>query len=95
MSHFSAKPATRDTRRNRCRSTIERLNFVATEIARGCGPTSATLAKKWECNLKTIHRDIEFLRDRLQHQLYYDPCRWGWFYRTPADLIIKHTPATT
>ena len=92
MSHFSKTPDGRDTRRSHARSVIARLNHVAITIAAGRGPTSGDLARQWECNLKTIHRDIEFLRDRLSHDLYYDQSRHGWFYRQPAAPIIAHTP---
>ena len=35
---------------------------------------------------RTVARDLEYLRDRLQAPLAYDPCRRGYFYSQPWEL---------
>jgi proteasome accessory factor B len=43
-------------------------------------PNASTLAAEIEVATKTIHRDIEFMRDRLSLPIEYDPARNGYFY---------------
>jgi len=43
-------------------------------------PNAATLAREIEVATKTIHRDIEFMRDRLGLPVEYDGARFGYQY---------------
>jgi proteasome accessory factor B len=43
-------------------------------------PNAATLARELEVSTKTIHRDIEFMRDRLELPIEYHPTRFGYHY---------------
>src|ERR1039457_6214370 len=43
-------------------------------------PNASKLARKSEVSTKTIHRDIEFMRDRLNLPIEYDASRNGYFY---------------
>lgn len=49
-------------------------------IQSGDYPTGTTLANQLEVSIKSIHRDLEFMRDRLQLPLAYDEIRHGWHY---------------
>lgn len=49
-------------------------------IQSGDFPTATTLASQLEVSIKSIHRDLEFMRDRLQLPLAYDEIRHGWYY---------------
>jgi proteasome accessory factor B len=49
-------------------------------VSSGQFPNASTLARKIEVATKTIHRDIEFMRDRLGLPLEYDSRRNGYFY---------------
>lgn len=49
-------------------------------IQSGDYPTATTLASQLEVSIKSIHRDLEFMRDRLQLPLSYDEIRHGWHY---------------
>ena len=49
-------------------------------IQAGDFPTATTLAGRLEVSTKSIHRDLEFMRDRLQLPLAYDEIRHGWYY---------------
>jgi proteasome accessory factor B len=49
-------------------------------IAAGQYPNATTLARQIEVTTKTIHRDLEFMRERLELPLAYDGQRWGYHY---------------
>ena len=49
-------------------------------IAAGKYPNATTLARGIEVVPKTIHRDIEFMRDRLQLPIEYDERKYGYYY---------------
>lgn len=49
-------------------------------IQAGDFPTATTLSRKLEVSVKSVHRDLEFMRDRLQLPLVYDGIRHGWYY---------------
>ena len=46
----------------------------------GTFPNATSLAREIEVNAKTIHRDLEFMRDRLNLPLEFDKSRKGYFY---------------
>src|SRR5438477_12701209 len=43
-------------------------------------PNASTLAKELEVSTKSVHRDIEFMRDRLNLPLEYEDARFGYYY---------------
>ena len=43
-------------------------------------PNASKLAREAEVSTKTIHRDLEFMRDRLNLPLEFDASRNGYFY---------------
>src|SRR5271156_2566056 len=43
-------------------------------------PNASTLAREIEVSTKTIHRDIEFMRDRLNLPIEFNKARNGYFY---------------
>lgn len=49
-------------------------------IQAGDYPNATSLAARLEVSVKSIHRDLEFMRDRLQLPLQYEEIRHGWFY---------------
>lgn len=74
------------------RSVIARLQFVAERIASGRGMTIGEIAGEWEVSYRTIHRDVEFLRDQLGHQLVFDTKANGWFYTEAPPAMISVKP---
>jgi proteasome accessory factor B len=46
----------------------------------GAFPNASTLAREIEVATKTIHRDLEFMRDRLNLPLEFNPARNGYHY---------------
>ena len=49
-------------------------------LAAGSFPNASTLAREIEVATKTIHRDIEFMRDRLNLPIEFDGQRNGYHY---------------
>ncbi len=49
-------------------------------IQSGKFPNASTLAGELEVSTKSIHRDLEFMRDRFQFPLEYNALRNGYFY---------------
>ena len=43
-------------------------------------PNAVTLAARLEVSTKSVHRDLEFMRDRLELPLAYDPAHRGYHY---------------
>ena len=50
------------------------------EIQAGGYPNASTLAREMEVSSKSIQRDIEFMRDRLNLPVEYDGSRFGYRY---------------
>ena len=49
-------------------------------IRSGKFPNASTLARGLEVSTKSIHRDIDFMRDRLELPIEYDGRRFGYWY---------------
>src|SRR6185436_12133633 len=62
------------------RPPLERMMRIHQEIGAGKYPNATTLAAEIEVVTKTIHRDIEFMRDRLGLPIAYDGRKYGYHY---------------
>jgi proteasome accessory factor B len=62
------------------RPPLERMMRIHQALVAGRYPNATTLAREIEVVPKTIHRDIEFMRDRLQLPVAYDGRRYGYYY---------------
>ncbi|HEY1719036.1 MAG TPA: WYL domain-containing transcriptional regulator [Verrucomicrobiae bacterium] len=49
-------------------------------LSSGKFPNASTLARELEVSTKSIHRDIEFMRDRLNLPIEFNKTRNGYFY---------------
>ena len=58
----------------------ERMLRIHQAIQAGSHPNATSLARQLEVSTKSVHRDLEFMRDRLQLPLQYDPKLNGYFY---------------
>jgi len=56
-------------------------------IQSGNYPNSSKLARELEVSTKSIHRDIEFMRDRLELPIEYDGSRFGYFYTEEVNAF--------
>lgn len=64
----------------RSRPPLERMLRIHQALQSGKLPNASTLAQEIEVTSKTIHRDIEFMRDRMNLPIQYDVSRNGYFY---------------
>ena len=48
-------------------------------------PNCSKLAKEFECSLRTIMRDVDFMRDRLMLPIEFDSQRNGYYYTEPVE----------
>lgn len=62
------------------RPALERMLRIHQAIQAGGFPNAETLAPGLEVSVKTVVRDLEFMRDRLNLPLAYNPSRWGYYY---------------
>ena len=60
------------------RPPLERMVRIHQAIQSGHFPNASTLARELEVSTKSIHRDLEFMRDRLELPLEYHPQRFGY-----------------
>lgn len=64
-----------------------RLELIDARIRRGDFPSQATLARLCGVSLRTMHRDLDYLRFSMGCPLAYDPSRKGWFYAQPGRFL--------
>ena len=57
-------------------------------ILSGKYPNCTKLAQELEVSTKSVARDLEFMRDRLNFPLEYDKTRWGYYYTEEVALGI-------
>ncbi|HZM02957.1 MAG TPA: WYL domain-containing protein [Candidatus Saccharimonadales bacterium] len=62
------------------RPPLERMLRIHQAIHAKSYPNAVTLARELEVSTKSIHRDFEFMRDRLQLPLEYDNDHKGYYY---------------
>jgi predicted DNA-binding transcriptional regulator YafY len=62
------------------RPPLERMLRIHQSLQSGKFPNASMLARELEVSTKSIHRDIGFMRDRLNLPIEFDPARNGYFY---------------
>lgn len=67
------------------RPPLERMLRIHKELLSGALPNSTALAQALEVTVKTIHRDLEFMRSRLDLPIQYDAARHGLYYSEPVN----------
>jgi predicted DNA-binding transcriptional regulator YafY len=72
------------TERDLNRVTLHRIHRIFERIRAGDYPSRRVLAQEIEVAEKTIHRDIEFMRDFLNAPIAYDPRRYGYYFDQPV-----------
>jgi predicted DNA-binding transcriptional regulator YafY len=68
----------------RSRPPLERMLRIHQALNSASYPNANTLARQLEISAKSIHRDLEFMRDRLELPIQYDGGRFGYFYTEPV-----------
>lgn len=64
----------------RTRPPLERMLRIHQELQSGSYPNMSSLADTLEVSEKSIQRDLDFMRDRLQLPIEYDGTRHGYYY---------------
>ena len=62
------------------RPPLERMLRIHQALQSDGFPNASKLAREIEVATKTIHRDIEFMRDRLNLPIEFNPAKNGYFY---------------
>ena len=62
------------------RPPLERMLRIHQAVLGNQYPNATKLADELEVSTKSIHRDLEFMRDRLDLPIEYDPKRYGYYY---------------
>jgi predicted DNA-binding transcriptional regulator YafY len=69
------------------RPPLERMLRIHQLIQSGAFPNASELARQLEVSTKSIHRDLEFMRDRLQLPLEFDRARFGYRYTEEVNAF--------
>lgn len=71
----------------RQRPPLQRMLRIHQAVQAGDFPNASKLAAELEVSTKSVHRDLDFMRDRLQLPLEWDPVRNGYFYTELVDAF--------
>ncbi|MCX6886739.1 MAG: WYL domain-containing protein [Verrucomicrobia bacterium] len=66
------------------RPPYERMMYIHDQVKGGKHPNCTELSRHLEVNRRTILRDIEFMKDRFQLPIEYDPQSLGFCYTSPV-----------
>lgn len=73
-------PPPASARELRSRPPLERMLRIHQAIQAGDGPNAELLARDLEVSVKSVRRDLEFMRDRLGLPIEFDRRRLGYYY---------------
>ena len=74
---------------NMAKNQVERIAWIDGRIRQGFYPSRSEAAEHFEVSVKTIERDLEFLRDRLGAPLEYDRKRKGYYYSDEGFFLPR------
>jgi proteasome accessory factor B len=69
------------------RPPLERMLKIHRAIQSGSYPNATRLARELEVSSKSIHRDLDFMRDRLELPLEYDGSKFGYHYTQEVTVF--------
>ncbi len=69
------------------RPPLERMMTIHRMVQEGEFPSAQAMATELEVVTKTVYRDLEFMRDRLNLPVEFDRDRNGWFYKEAVDAF--------
>ena len=73
------------TRYLHSRPPLERMLRIHEKLQHGSFPNCPRLAREIEVSTRTIKRDVDFMKYRLDLPIEYDPKRYGFFYSQKVD----------
>lgn len=62
---------------------LERILYIVSDINRGTYPSVQDLCDRYEIKKRTLHADIELIRERLHIEIKHDSTRGGYYNSTP------------
>src|SRR6266446_10791363 len=69
------------------RPPLERMLKIHQALQAEKYPTALVLAKELEVSTKSVHRDLEFMRDRLELPIEWEPKRFGYHYTEDVNAF--------
>jgi proteasome accessory factor B len=72
---------------DRCKTQLERLLEIDRQLRDHSYPNCSKLARQFEVTTKTIHRDFQYMKDRMNAPIEYDNSRKGYFYENPTFMM--------
>jgi predicted DNA-binding transcriptional regulator YafY len=69
------------------RPPLERMMRIHSAISAGGYPNATRLAAELEVSTKSVHRDLDFMRERLGLPLAYDAVHKGYHYTEPVEAF--------
>src|SRR5258708_30967733 len=69
------------------RPPLARMLLIHQALQSGKYPTASSLAAELQVSSKSIHRDLEFMRDRLQLPLEWDASKFGYYYTQEVNAF--------
>src|SRR6266700_4919856 len=69
------------------RPPLARMLLIHQALQRRKYPTASSLAAELQVSSKSIHRDLEFMRDRLQLPLEWDGSKFGYYYTQEVNAF--------
>src|SRR6266404_6398331 len=70
-----------------CRPPLQRMLRIHQAIQAGKFPNATKLAKELEVSTKSVHRDLDFMRDRLELPLEWKAGRRGYHYTAKVSTF--------
>jgi len=67
------------------RPPLERMLRIHQALKAGQYPNASSLGRDLEVSSKSVHRDLEFMRDRLGLPIEYDGSRFGYWYTEEVE----------
>ena len=71
----------------RSRPPLERMLRIHQALKADRFPNAALLARELEVSAKSVHRDLDFMRDRLKLPIEYDAARFGYWYTEEVETF--------
>jgi proteasome accessory factor B len=69
------------------RPPLERMLRIHQAILDGGYPNASKLAAELEVSTKSVHRDLEFMRDRMRLPLAFDRAKFGYYYTEEVNAF--------
>lgn len=81
------------------RPPLERFQVIWATLKAGYCVNASEFAEQLEVSTKSIHRDLEFMRDRMGFGILYDAGRFGYIHTsggscpfcTPTDILKRYS----